>query len=617
MSERRVPTLTHRTANTLLSNALQLSARAEGSFNTAYEIVDDTPFARGAFAHVWRCRLRKATSGMLYVAKCIERNRLHQVDKKNLFGSEGRDGEIRLHSKIIHPNVVRLISVFEEPDVVSVVLECCAGGDLFEHIREHKRVNGGGVDLPAAAACMRQLLLALTFLHTASIVHRDVKSENVLILEEGLPLERCTCKLGDFGFAVCLHQVKDGKLYTIMGSPSTVAPEVLQKKSYGTPADLWSAGVVLFNLLAASQPFKAATPKDIMKKVKAGAYTLDGSPWNKIDEEAKDLLRSLMCTKVEARLRAPQALLHNFLHVPDRETSCASMDSARSNRGLSRFNKAKDHGSPAHVSRSVTADAIMENRASHSSASDSEFGLSERQFQELGQPAPSTRHERMPSVATDTTETSAPDSEYGVSEWQIQYARRTSTVSALGGSGGCDPSSASARGCSMLLPPYATRQSRLTSAASDTTAADSAFGLGEDQLDGTSSKEAQHQKRRHSLDPELLAKHTALEAQKELSELEGHQAALDVLGSRLQEAHPHHQSFCDTNDDQPEETEEDELEDGVELSPFIYRRRTDPRRIVDVYGKEGSWRPEGKRDIACCGCHYLPHDRPWWHRWFF
>lgn len=632
-------------ANMLLSSALHLAgARSAGMFGAAYEIVDDHPIARGAFALVWRCRLRKATSGMLYVVKCIERARLQKVDKKNLFGADGRDGEIRLHSKIIHPNVVRLISVFEEPEVVSVVLESCAGGDLFEHIRAHKRATDGGVGEAGAIACMRQLLGALTFLHTASIVHRDVKSENVLLVEVGLPLVKTTCKLGDFGFAVCLHQVKGGKLYTIMGSPSTVAPEVLQKKSYGTPADLWSAGVVFYNLLAATQPFKAKSnaPKDIMKKVKAGAFSLEGPLWETVDDEAKDLLRSLMCTRVEERLRAPQALMHGFLRLPEVEnpqaSDYASAESGSGGSGETRTSKprvvARSRGRsglsnktcdmPPPISRSITTESIAEDavsRAEDVSQCDTDFGDSDRHFQELPASLPyeGARTSRCPSVATDA---SAPDSDYGLSEWQISYARRFSNAgqsarrgedgdaAALVGSEHPDAACTPTGGNSppYLRPHFPTRASRLTSAASDTTAHSDAFGLADEQLRYRGVSESSVTKGAHrrtsNLDPVLLAKHTQLMRE---------QAALDVLGSRLQERHQPSQpctSVCETE-------EEDDAGGEEALDPFIYRRR----RITDVYSKEYSQQyleQDHGKARACCGCSYpAEKDRPWWHRWFF
>jgi len=754
-----------------LQNQRTEALRPEASFRGVYEFTEAEPVARGAFAQVWRCQLRerrrdeatsstspnKATSST-FVAKCIERSRLQKVDQKNLFGADGRDGELRLHSKIIHPNVVRLISIFEETDVVSVVLENCNGGDLFDHIRAHKRATGGGVSEIAAAACMRQLLGALTFLHTGSIVHRDVKCENLLLAEKGLPLERTTVKLGDFGFAVCLHQVPGGKLYSIMGSPSTVAPEVLDnKKPYGMPADLWSGGVVLYNLIAATQPFKAPTPKEIMKLVRAGAYSLEGPNWAEVDDPAKNLVRCLMCS-AETRLRAPQALLHTFLRV-DREVvarerfeTCAEPESeGESPEAVDRFGSA-EMTSPDNE--------MLSCQSPQSNACDSDFGVSARQFMELNRGFETARSSRLPSIAgeSDMTEETVPDSEYGLSEWQMSYARRMtpkvhtrSTGLESENSEGGSPQ----RG-SFLLPPYATRSSRMTSTASDTTLGDSAYlgdsqnmyGFTEEQMANISPKAdlvlavlfkpgtlgigfccnsgrvmrihkdgqgernnvrvgmltrsvagkpyseeildqcinneedyevvfatfsplksekvprteidnlddsflAKHSRRfpdkgsPDNLDDSLLAKHNELEAakrndtppphneleaamhndlaaQKELAELQGNQAALDVLGSRLQEAH---QSPPNSVDGSPRRAEveqdtlqyavdpaEEEEEDGEELSPFIYKKRNSTlREIYNPMDEDG----HSKSRAACCGGGWeKEEDRPWWSRLF-
>lgn len=467
--QRSSPSEGHVSASMLLSSALQLS-KDKGSFQTAYDIFENEPLARGAFALVWRCRLRKATSGMVYVVKRIERSRLQKVDRQNLFGFDGRDGEIRLHSKLIHPNIVRLISVYEEPEVVSVVLESCHGGDLFEHISAHRRTTGGGVSAQGAATCMRQLLGALTFLHTGRVVHRDVKSENVLLCQEGVLLERNTFKLGDFGFAVCLNQVKGGKLYTVMGSPSTVAPEVLQNKSYGTAADLWSAGVVLYNLLSATQPFKANSPQEIMKKVKAGAFSLDGPVWENIDDDPKDLLLGLMCINVETRLRAPQALLHSFL-VPDLQSS----DSRSTLRSSVRRGVTK--GGPC-LSRSITADSIAED-AGGTPPCCGQTGTDFADLQTHAEEYTSARSSRLPSIATITTEASAADSEYGLSNWQIDHVRRMTPAPSIAEQAGVEsdsPGELSPFGNPLLSPPTVTRTSRMTSSPSDSTVGGSGSG---------------------------------------------------------------------------------------------------------------------------------------------
>lgn len=624
-------------ASMLLSSAL---SKSKGSFAANYDIVDSTPLARGAFALVWRCKLRKATSGMMYVVKSIERSRLQKVDHRNLFGANGRDGEIRLHSKLIHPNIVRLISVYEEPDTVSVVLESCLGGDLFEHISSHRRTSShsGGVSAAGAAACMRQLLGALTFLHTASIVHRDVKSENVLLYEKdikqnvnGVPLERNTFKLADFGFAVCLKQVSGGQLYTVMGSPSTVAPEVLNNQPYGTPADLWSSGVVLYNLLSATQPFKAPTPREIMKKVRAGQYGLEGAPWDSIDEDAKDLLKGLMCFDVEKRLRAPEAMLHSFL-VPD-FVSTSSRSTLRSSGRPVLPVKAKIPS----LSRSLTGESIAEDDSTSP------------KFLETGlhQAFESARSSRLPSMETITTEASAADSEYGLSEWQISSVRKASESLLHGTPAERNDGTQPAPANSTL-----TRVSRMTSKDSEDSFGDSPFGLSDKQIlakqftwptTPTSCPVVEEvETPSESTDEPRSATdqaNTSPDSMPDLQALDGHEtggatsSALDVLGARLQEARnceptpkSRDTSVCTVDMHEPttanqaeetiqegEEAVEEEEEDPENLSPFIYTPR---RHIADVYSDQ--FMDPYAKGRGCCGSGgYGQSNRTWWEKLFF
>lgn len=215
-----------------------------------------------------------------------------------------------MHLGLTHPHVVKLYEVFEDADVVSLVMERCNGGDLFDLIASH--ADKGGLTETCSARVQVHLLSALAFLHDIPVVHRDVKCENVLLSQKGIPPEQNTYKLCDFGFAA-RPEPPEYRLSTRMGSPDTVAPEVVRGHAYWTPVDCWAAGVLLYMSLSATPPFYATSDAEVLQKVKHCLYKMEGSRWEHVSGESKSLIRQLMCAEQSSRATAQQALQHPFL----------------------------------------------------------------------------------------------------------------------------------------------------------------------------------------------------------------------------------------------------------------------------------------------------------------
>jgi len=292
-----------------------------GAFDEAYVVLGESPIGTGSFGLVWRCAPRvrhlsgipggdAAGGGTARAVKRITMSKLLPRDIRNLFGHEHREGEIRMHQTLKHPHVIELYEVFHEPHIVSLVMECCLGGDLFDLIASH----GAGLPEPGTARMQRHLLEALAFLHEHGVVHRDVKCENVLILEQGKPMEMSTFKLCDLGFAARLGG--DGQnLRTKLGSPDNVAPEIARGEAYGAPVDCWAAGVLLYMALAARPPFCAATDLEVLMKVREGNYDLSSGTWQQRSEHAKHVVRKLMAFQAFSRASARDALAFEWLKL--------------------------------------------------------------------------------------------------------------------------------------------------------------------------------------------------------------------------------------------------------------------------------------------------------------
>eukprot|EP00930_Biecheleria_cincta_P074474 TRINITY_DN61690_c0_g1_i1.p1 TRINITY_DN61690_c0_g1~~TRINITY_DN61690_c0_g1_i1.p1 ORF type:complete len:624 (+),score=98.19 TRINITY_DN61690_c0_g1_i1:164-1873(+) len=285
--------------------------RDEDEFERSYSLVGHGPLGEGTFGLVWLCtpktpnRLGSPDSPAPkeLAAKIVRKARLQPRDMRYLLGE---DGEVQLHLTMKHPHIVQLFEYFDEPATVTLVLEYCQGGDLFDAIvaQSSKKTSRGFTGKQSVVAT-RHVLSALAYIHEQSVVHRDIKCENILLQHRDIAVEDNVFKLCDFGFAA--HDKGEG-LTDRLGSPDTVAPEVVVGTKYSTPADLWSTGVLVYMMLSAQPPFYGSTDQEVLRKVRTGSYSLTGEPWDSTSPEAKNLISSLMTVEPKLRPTATEAL---------------------------------------------------------------------------------------------------------------------------------------------------------------------------------------------------------------------------------------------------------------------------------------------------------------------
>jgi len=242
--------------------------------------------------------------GRGYAVKVVENKSL--TDEENL---EALETEIEILRKLDHPHIVSLKEVVVSTEDTYIVMELLSGGELFNRI-----VDKGPFPEAEAANLFAQILLSMEYLHSLSIVHRDVKPENILYLSSGAD----QIKLIDFGYAGVWTPEKP--LTGLCGTPDYVAPEVLSwyddednGTPYGKGSDLWSLGVLLYVILSGCSPFSADEEEAILELVAQAKYEFHEAEWANITPDAKDLISQLLIVDPEKRLTMEQLLNHAWL----------------------------------------------------------------------------------------------------------------------------------------------------------------------------------------------------------------------------------------------------------------------------------------------------------------
>lgn len=200
-----------------------------------------------------------------------------------------------------HPHVVTLEAVFEDAHAFHLLMEFCDKGTLAERLR-CKELHPFTED--DAARVFYDVVCAVMFLHDeCGIMHRDLKAENVFLKSDG------TIKLGDFGFATSFEH--DYRLVDAVGSPLYMAPEMMRGQGYDEQCEVWSLGILLFNMLTAGEfPFCGDCVDEIYEEILQDDYPLElvCSP------SAQDLVRSMLCRDPGQRPTLQQVLQHPWLH---------------------------------------------------------------------------------------------------------------------------------------------------------------------------------------------------------------------------------------------------------------------------------------------------------------
>ena len=190
--------------------------------------------------------------------------------------------EIEILKICQHPNIIRLLDVFENQDYIYIVMEYLKGGDLFNYLESRDFT----ITQDRAREMSHEIATAVYYLHNYGITHRDLKPENILMTSTD---DDAHPKLVDFGLSKIIGPGETCN--DPFGTLSYVAPEVLLQKPYDKSVDLWSVGVIVYLLLSGTLPFDDDDDREIARQTIHDPVDFSYHVWKKIPDEAKDLIK--------------------------------------------------------------------------------------------------------------------------------------------------------------------------------------------------------------------------------------------------------------------------------------------------------------------------------------
>lgn len=320
-------------------------------------IMKNETIGQGAFATVKKVVERK--TGDSYAVKIINKRRVVTAGGKGAVLSVNR--ELAILRKLDHPNIVKLYSYYEDTENYYLVMELVPGGDLMDFVAAN-----GAIGEDATQVITKQILDGIAYVHELGISHRDLKPDNILIMQD----DPILVKITDFGLA----KISDNATFmkTFCGTLAYVAPEVITGKydsqnsqaasqNYSNLVDIWSLGCLIYVLLTSHLPFNGKTQTQMFQKIKSGEYHESPLTSYKISAQGRDFLRCCLQVDPSQRITAEDALKHPWvLEYADDDSELQQSQKVHSlSQSTSQQSRKIENGIHVNASMSKLDDEIM------------------------------------------------------------------------------------------------------------------------------------------------------------------------------------------------------------------------------------------------------------------
>ena len=273
---------------------------------------------KGSYGEIYLAK--KENDSQLYAVKVLDRKRM---DKPKLHKYLER--EISICQELNHANIAKFYKKLVDDSNYYLIEEYCNGGTLTQCMEKYKAVYNEPFSIEIIQHFMKQIIDAICYIHSLGIIHRDIKLDNILLSFKNkndiknLNLMQSEIKIIDFGVATKLDNADYA--FTVVGSPLTMDPLLLKKyikspdidvfEGYTEKADIWSLGIIFYQLLTGHGIFKFNSIEEFIKKIEEGNYVL---PINKnFSKEAVSFLNSMLQYDPDNRISVHDLSRHVFI----------------------------------------------------------------------------------------------------------------------------------------------------------------------------------------------------------------------------------------------------------------------------------------------------------------
>lgn len=245
---------------------------------------------RGKFGNVYLAREKETkfviALKVLFKKTIAQQGIEHQVRR-----------EIEIQSHLRHPNILRMYGYFHDESRIYLILEYAPGDTLFKALQNSPNNR---FDETQSAIHIKSLISALQYLHERNVIHRDIKPENLLLGYNNL------LKIADFGWSV--HE-PNSKRTTLCGTLDYLSPEMVQAKPHTKMVDLWSLGVLCYELVVGKAPFHADSYDNTYRKIMRVEYKVPDF----VSKAASHFISKLLILNPDGRMPLDQAMIHPWI----------------------------------------------------------------------------------------------------------------------------------------------------------------------------------------------------------------------------------------------------------------------------------------------------------------